>query len=208
MATPPLPLSLVAPLDHTLYLMAPVSLAPAITVLDSFATKVLRTPLHMAATRTAKTSSAALLDEGAEPQSPVSCADALARTAHETCRQHERLSRLNGLGVLHAELEAAHALVDTCDLALAECVSTYQERCGKTAVSDNAEVHSKANSLWLAARDYLRRHSIAEKASQQLKQHDAEKLSDLQMEYELLASALLALKQNTASYLALRPEIK
>lgn len=161
----------------------------------------------MAGTRSAKSSSA-LLDEGAEPQSPVACADALARTANETCRQHERLSRLNGLGVLHAELEAAHALVDTCDLALAECVSTYEKRCGKAPVSDDSEVHSKANTLWLAARDYLRRHWSAEKASAQLKQHDVEKLTDLQMEYELMASALLALKQATAAYGALRPEAK
>lgn len=163
----------------------------------------------MAGTRTAKSSSsAALLDEPAEPQSPVTCADALARTAHETCRQHERLSRLNNLGVLHAELEAAHALVDTCDLALAECVTAYEKRCGKAPVSDNAEVHSKANSLWLCARDYLRRHSIAEKATRQLTQHDADKLSDLQMEYELMASALLALKQATAAYGVVRPDYK
>lgn len=162
----------------------------------------------MAGTRTAKASSSALLDEGSEPQSPIACADALARTAHETCRQHERLSRLNGLGVLHAELEAAHALVDTCDLALAECVSTYEVRCGKAPVGDNADVHGKANSLWLAARDYLRRHSMAEKATAQLRQHDVEKLTDLQMEYELLASALLQLKQATASYLVVRPEAK
>ena len=148
------------------------------------------------------------MDEGAEPQSPVATADALSRTAYETCRQHERLSRLNGLGVLHAELEAAHALVDTCDLALAECVSTYEQRCGKSAVSDDTEIHTKANTLWLAARDYLRRHWSAEKASRQLTQHDAEKLSDLQMEYELMASALLALKHATAAYGALRPEAK
>lgn len=148
------------------------------------------------------------MDEGAEPQSPVAAADALARTAHETCRQHERLSRLNGLGVLHAELEAAHALVDTCDLALAECVSTYEKRCGKTAVSDDAGVHSKANALWLAARDYLRRHSMAEKATAQLKQHDVEKFSDLQMEYELLASALLSLKHATGAFQTLRPEAR
>ena len=169
--------------------------------------KVLRTPLFMAGTRTARSSSA-LLDEGAEPQSPVASADALARTAHETCRQHERLSRLNGLGVLHAELEAAHALVDTCDLALAECVATYEKRCGKTPVSDDADVHTRANALWLAARDYLRRHSSAEKASAQLRQHDVEKLTDLQMEYELMASALLALKQATSAYLTLRPDFK
>jgi len=161
----------------------------------------------MAGTRIAKSSSASL-DEGAEPQSPVASADALARTAHETCRQHERLSRLNGLGVLHAELVSAHALVDTCDLALAECVATYEKRCGKTPVSDDADVHAKANALWLAARDYLRRHWSAEKASAQLKQHDVEKLTDLQMEYELMASALLALKQATGTYLTLRPDVK
>lgn len=162
----------------------------------------------MAGTRAAKSSSSALLDEPVGPQSPVTYADALARTAYETCRQHERLSRLNGLGVLHAELEAAHALVDTCDLALAECVTTYEKHCGKALVSENADVHSKANTLWLSARDYLRRHSIAEKASRQLTQHDAEKLNDLQMEYELMASALLALKQATSAYGTLRPEFK
>ena len=162
----------------------------------------------MAGTRTSKASSSALMDEGAEPQSPVSYADALSRTAFETCRQHERLSRLNGLGVLHAELEAAHALVDTCDLALAECVSTYEKQCGKLPVSDVAEVHAKANSLWLAARDYLRRHSIAEKATRQLTQHDVEKLTDLQMEYELMASALLQLKQASGAYGALRQEAR
>lgn len=110
--------------------------------------------------------------------------------------------------MLHAELEAAHALVDTCDLALAECVVTYEKRCGKTPVSDDADVHTRANALWLAARDYLRRHSSAEKASAQLRQHDVEKLTDLQMEYELMASALLALKQATSAYLTLRPDFK
>jgi hypothetical protein len=162
----------------------------------------------MAGTRTAK-SSTALLDEVTEFESPVTCADSLARTAHETCRQHERLSRLNHLGVLHAELEAAHALVDTCDLALAECVAAYEKRCAKEQVSDDASIHAKANTMFLSARDYLRRHSIAEKAQLQLnKQHDFDKLSDLQLEYELLASALLALKQATSAYLAVRPEAK
>ncbi|MGV3710416.1 MAG: hypothetical protein ACO1Q7_16410 [Gemmatimonas sp.] len=111
--------------------------------------------------------------------------------------------------MLHAELEAAHALVDTCDLALAECVAAYEKRCAKTQVSDDASIHAKANTMFLSARDYLRRHSIAEKAQQQLnKQHDFDKLSDLQLEYELLASALLALKQATSAYLTVRPEAK
>ncbi len=149
-----------------------------------------------------------MLDDPVEPQSPVACADSLGRTAAETCRQHERLSRLNNLRVHHDELQAAHALVDTCDLALAECVVTFEKVCGKSPISDNAEVQSLATKLWMAAREYLRRHSIAEKASHQLTHHDAEKLSDLQLEYEFMASALLSLKQATASYGALRSEAK
>ena len=169
----------------------------------------------MPATRTSKnvaTAAAsaknALLDDAAEQHGPVSSADALGRTAHETCRQHERLARLNNLHVQQQELAAAHALVDTCDLALAECVVTFEKTCGKAQISEDGDIQSKANALYLAAREYLRRHSIAEKASQQLKQHDVEKLNDLQMEYEFMASALLQLRQATSAFFAIRPDAK
>jgi hypothetical protein len=165
----------------------------------------------MAATRTTKSaasSASALLDDAMESPAPVSCADALGRTAHETCRQHERLARLNNLQVQQQELAAAHALVDTCDLALAECVAGFEKTCGNTPISEDDDVQSKANSLYLAAREYLRRHWIAEKASRQLTQHDAEKLNDLQMEYEFMASALLSLRQATSAFSAIRPEAK
>jgi hypothetical protein len=147
----------------------------------------------MAGTRIAKVSSASL-DDLTEPQGPLACADALGRTAAETCRQHERLARLMTLRVQQDELEAAHALVDTCDLALAESVAAFEKKCGKSTVSADAEERQKASTLWLAAREYLRRHSIAEKASRQLTQHSPEKLGDLQLEYELEASALEGLK--------------
>lgn len=176
----------------------------------------------MAVTRTAKSAPAnaarsasaanaaksALLDDASEPLGPVACADALGRTAHETCRQHERLARLNNLRVQQEELVAAHALVDTCDLALAESVASFERTCGKGPISDDSSVQSKATALWMAAREYLRRHSIAEKASRQLTQHDVEKLTDLQMEYEFMASALLSLKQATIAYAAIRPDGK
>ena len=166
----------------------------------------------MAATRTA--SAPASLEQLVEthPQDavrgPLACCDALGRTAAETCRQHERVSRLMELGVAQSELEATHALVDTCDLALAECVRDIEKACANTPSSDDADVRQSANALWLAAREYLRRHSIAEKASRQLQQHDAEKLGDLHFEYELEASALLALRQAASAYGKLRPEAK
>ncbi len=142
------------------------------------------------------------------PQSPLETCDALARTASETCRQHERLARLMTLGVAQPELEAAHAMVDTIDLALSESVQQFEHTCATVTITDQAELRQAANAMWLSAREYLRRHSIAEKATRQLAQHDAEKLGDLHFEYELEASALLGLKQNTSTFQKLRPEAK
>jgi hypothetical protein len=150
----------------------------------------------------------ALPDEPTASTEPLACCDALARTASETCRQHERLARLGALGVAADELGAAHAMVDTIDLALAETVQEFEKVCAKVHAADHGEVRVAANAMWLAAREYLRRASIAEKASRQLTQHDAEKLGDLHFEYELEASALLGLKHATSTYQKLRPEHK
>lgn len=148
---------------------------------------------------------ATIADEPATVESPLSVADALGRTAAETCRQHERLARLNDLEVSRTELAAAHALVDTIDLALAECVRAYEKICAKHPSPDDSEMRQLANTLWLAARDYLRRHSIAEQASRQLTQHSAEKFGVLKFEYELEASAMLSLRQASNAYAKLRP---
>lgn len=156
----------------------------------------------MAASRSA----AVPADDAAAPTSPLACCDALARTAAETSRQHERLARLMDLGVNTAELEAAHAMVDTIDLALAEAVRDFETTCGKGPVTDTTDVRLAANALWLAAREYLRRHSIAEKASHQIAQRDEHTLGDLHFEYELEASALLSLRQASGAYQKLRPE--
>ena len=139
---------------------------------------------------------------------PLAAADALGRTSAETCRQHERLARLMELEVSQSELAAAYAMVDTIDLALAECVRDYEKCCAKVPVSDDADVQQRAHALWLAARDYLRRHSIAEKAARQLTQHDAETLGVLKFEFELEASAMLSLRQATAALAKLRSEAR
>jgi hypothetical protein len=136
---------------------------------------------------------------------PTACADALSRTAEECARQRERLSRLIARNVGRAELTAAHAIVDTCDLALEECVSQYEEACRTDSIPDES-LRKLGNVLWHAAREYLRRHSIADHASRLIKQHDAEALGDLHFEYELEASAALALRHACTSYFKARPE--
>jgi len=147
-------------------------------------------------------------DEQMTADGPLAAADALGRTAAETCRQHERLARLMELSVSQSELAAAYAMVDTIDLALAESVRDFEQCTAKSAVSDDADLKAKANALFLAARDYLRRHSIAEKASHQLTQHDAEKLGIIKFEFELEASAMLALRQASAAVGKIRPQAK
>lgn len=152
-------------------------------------------------------SAAAVLPDPPPPAdlAPLLCSDALGRTASETCRQHERLSRLITMGVATGELQAAHAMVDTIDLALAESVREFEKKCAKVPVAEAGEIRQAANGMWLAAREYLRRHSIAERASRQISQGD-DTLGDLHFEYELEASALLALKHATTTYQRLRPD--
>ena len=149
-----------------------------------------------------------LVDEPMTADGPLAAADALGRTSAETCRQHERLARLMALRVSQSELAAAYAMVDTIDLALAVCVRDFEKCCAKTPVSDDPELRQRANALFIAARDYLRRHSIVEKASHQLAHHDAEKLGVLKFEYELEASAMLSLRQATAAVAKIRPEAR
>jgi hypothetical protein len=161
----------------------------------------------MASSRSA-TATATLDEAPFSTQGPIACSDALARTAAETCRQHERLSKLMTLAVGKGELGAAHAMVDTIDLALAEAVQEFEKKCAKSPASDQPDLRMAANAMWLAAREYLRRHSIAERASRQIAQGGSDTLGDLHFEYELEASALLALKQATAAYQKLRPETK
>ncbi len=186
----PLPLTPVSPLNHS----------PLVTI-QSFS-------VHHSMPFTPTAANAQMMDDATalEIRGPLAVADALGRTAVETCRQHERLSHLQDLRVAQTELEATHALVDTCDLALAECVRHFEKVCATVPASDDAEVRQAANAMWLSSREYLRRHSIAEQASRQLTQHSVEKLNDLHTEYELLSSAILGLKHATQSYAKLRPD--
>jgi hypothetical protein len=144
-----------------------------------------------------------------EAITPIAVADALCRTANETCRQRDRRSRLSNLGAAKWELSAAEAVVDACDLSVEEGVREFEKQCRKDPISDSPDIRQAASSLWLAAREYIRRLSIANRASRQLSQsHDADDFSDIHLEYELEASSLLALKQAVGVYSKLRPEAR
>ena len=133
-------------------------------------------------------------------------ADSMARAAAECCRQHDRVSRVHGKSDLEAELVAAQEACDHCDETLAAMSSAYHEIAANVQPKGEDEGWwHRANALWLASREYLRRHSFTDRASRDLKSHDQDQLEKLHTEFELEASALLGLRHAADAYLKDRP---
>lgn len=143
----------------------------------------------------------------AVPQ-PTICdkADVLFRSAAECCRQHRRYGRLIEMETDDAELRAALRLVAASDEQLTEAAAAYENSCMKVNGERKDEWWHKANNLWHACREYARRHSLSDRASGEFRAHDASKLASLGVEYELEASALLAMQHAVDGYRKLRPE--
>lgn len=159
----------------------------------------------------AATDSAATLDatSAATTLTLADKADALYRASVECCRQHERAAHLVGRSASEAEQKAAHAMVDLCDGLLADLTAAYERRAARLHPdgADEAWWH-RANALWHASREYARRHRGADRADRARgsEQHPSALFSTLNMEYELEASALLALKHAADAYRKVRPD--
>ena len=135
-------------------------------------------------------------------------ADALFRCAVECCRQHERVARLGQLDALEAEQRAARSLVAICDEALGELAGAYEKSARERPAGDDACWHA-ANGLWLASREYARRQEASARAARRIGDrgdHSSARLTELALDYDLEASALLLLKQATDTYRKARPE--
>ena len=139
---------------------------------------------------------------------PTICdkADVLFRSAAECCRQHRRYARLVEMETDESEQRAALKLVAASDEQLAHAASAYESSCMKANGERRDEWWHKANNLWHACREYARRHSASDRASGEFRAHNASKLASLAVEYDLEASALLALQQSVDAYRKLRPE--
>ena len=128
----------------------------------------------------------------------LDAADALHRWATEACHQHDRYARLQAQTSEAVELRAAIALVRQCDATLCDIVKRYEKAAAdRRPPGDDAWWHC-ANALWLASREYVRRHQGCDRAERSVangRQHSAERFGELQLNYELEASALLAVRQ-------------
>ena len=147
-----------------------------------------------------------------EPRFPLDVlrvrADRLARAARESCHQHRRCaSYCERQDVDATELAAMLDLAALADRQLAEAAEAYAKAGARLhPEGDDAVWWHKANGLWHAAREHVRRHAIGDGLARRVaSEHSVERLGELHIEFELEASALLSLRQAADEYCTARP---
>jgi hypothetical protein len=135
-------------------------------------------------------------------------ADAMLRAALECCHQHDRYARLAARPALEVEHRAADETFSVVSGALAKMVETYGEAARDLRPNGGADEDwwHRANALWHASREFARRQTGGEGVGRRPRKHDSGALGDLVLEYDLAASALLALRQAADAYRKVRPE--
>lgn len=133
-------------------------------------------------------------------------ADALLRAAVEASRQHERVGRLLTKGWLDDELKHVAQMCDAAVGYLTVCAETYETAAAQGKGTLDETLWHTSNSLWHASRDTARRHDLRATLVKRLGKHTPEQLQRVQVEFELQASSLLAMRQAIATYRKLRPD--
>ena len=136
-------------------------------------------------------------------------ADALCRSAHECYHQHERSARVFERTQVAAEEDAAEEICNVCDTVLANLTTEYERVAGQLRPdATEATWWHRANALWLASREFTRRHRSGDAASRSGPgKHAAHELESMHVEFELEASSLLALRQACEDYSRERPDV-
>ncbi|MES2179317.1 MAG: hypothetical protein V4550_15770 [Gemmatimonadota bacterium] len=134
------------------------------------------------------------------------CADAMYRGAMECCRQHDRAAKISGAEEPELEHKHLDALCAMCDGSLGELTDAYTAAAAHVHPDRDEAWWHKANALWHASREYARRHAGCDRLAKGVSsKHSPENLKAMQLEYELEASSLLALKHAATVYQKTRP---
>jgi hypothetical protein len=135
-------------------------------------------------------------------------ADAMLRAALECCHQHDRYARLVCRPALEAEHRAADDMCIVVTKALIQMAELYCDAAKDLRPNGGPDEDwwHRANALWHASREYARRQTCFERASSRASKRTPDALADLVLQYDLEASALLALRQAADAYRKVRPE--
>lgn len=136
-------------------------------------------------------------------------ADALYRAAVECCRQHDRAARLSAhTDDPDVEQDHVEAICHMCDSSLTTLADAYTEAAKALHPEREEAWWHRANALWHASREFARRHAGGDDVSRKLSgRHSAGQLGAVQLEYELEASSLLALRHAADAYRKTRPDL-
>lgn len=134
-------------------------------------------------------------------------ADGLFRIAAECIRQQDRCAHLGALSCAQTEKRLAQSAARHSIEALATMLESYEKSSSSLKVEgENEAWWRKANAVWMASREFARRHRGTDAAAKDLEAPDAGRFGELALDFELEASALLALRQATDTYRQVRPE--
>ena len=135
-------------------------------------------------------------------------ADGMLRAALECCHQHDRFARLVERPALEIEHRAADDICTIVAKTLTDTADTYREAAKNLRPNGgpDEEWWHRANALWHASREFGRRQLTGDGSSRRSTKHDPGALADLVVQYDLEASALLALRHAADAYRKVRPE--
>lgn len=136
-------------------------------------------------------------------ETPRGTADRLFRSAMECMRQRERYGRLVATGAHDLEQLAALRVAAVCDEILTETMESYEKLSADASPGDD-EWRRQANALWHACREYRRRQQLRD--DEKSPAGRGPKLQKLALEYDLEASALLALKLALGGFRQICPD--
>lgn len=133
-------------------------------------------------------------------------ADALTRTASECIRLRQRYACLVEKGATELEQRGARRILCVSDEMLAQAVTAYDRASCADCGHHAEEWWHRTNALWLACREYLRRHENCDESASELDRHDNDAFARLAMDFDLEASALLFLQQAVDAVREARPD--
>lgn len=150
--------------------------------------------------------SAAITGDHAAIETPRTQADRMFRAAQECVRQRQRYARLVERAAQEEEQQGALRVACICDDVLIASAKSYESSASTASAHREEDWWHKANSLWHAAREYSRRHEGCDQDSRKFSKHSPARLAELTMEYDLEASALLALQHAVQAYRKVVPD--
>jgi hypothetical protein len=124
------------------------------------------------------------------------------RAAMECVRQRERYARLVGSGAHDSEQLSALRVAGLCEEIMDDAVAAYEKLAAEPTHGDD-EWRRQANALWHAAREYRRRPATNSASTGTQVKGGLQKLA---VEYDLEASALLALKLALGGFRQICPD--